>query len=174
VDVVYYDRRRDPRDIRNDVSLQSSFDGGQSFSSRLRLSQRSFDSRIGFGDEAGLPDLGSRLGLVSADAGALAVWTDTRAGTRASKKQDLAAGLVSFSRPARLAEPAEGALRYEQAEDGAWGSHSPDVEGVFALGQTREEVETRMAGALAAHLEHLRESDRPIPDPHTHAGRVAA
>jgi len=63
---------------------------------------------------------------------------------------------------------------YEQAEDGAWGSHSPDVEGVFALGQTREEVETRMAGALAAHLEHLRESDRPIPDPHTHAGRVAA
>ncbi len=63
---------------------------------------------------------------------------------------------------------------YEQAEDGAWGSHSPDVEGVFALGQTREEVESRMAEALAAHLEHLRESGRPIPNPHTHAGRVAA
>ncbi len=63
---------------------------------------------------------------------------------------------------------------YEQAEDGGWGSHSPDVEGVFALGQTREEVEAKMAEGLAAHLEYLRESGRPIPDPHTHAGRVAA
>jgi hypothetical protein len=112
VDVVYYDRRRDPRDLRNDVSLQSSFDGGESFSRHLRLTQRSFDSRVGFGAERGLPDLGSRLGLVSADAGALAVWPDTRAGTLASRKQDLAAGLVTFSRPARLSEAAEDALRY--------------------------------------------------------------
>jgi predicted RNase H-like HicB family nuclease len=63
---------------------------------------------------------------------------------------------------------------YEQAEDGAWGAHSPDVEGVFALGATREEVESRIAEALAAHLEHLRESGRPVPDPRTDAGRVAA
>lgn len=112
VDVLYYDRRRDPRDIRNDVSLQSSFDGGRSFSRHVRLSQRSFDSRIGFGNERNLPDLGSRLGLVSAAAGALGVWTDTRAGTTVSKKQDLAAGLVSFSRPARLSERAEDGLSY--------------------------------------------------------------
>ena len=112
VDIVYYDRRRDPRDIRNDVSLQSSFDGGESFSSHLRLSQRSFDSRVGFGSERGLPDIGSRLGLVSDDAAALAVWTDTRAGTTVSKKQDLAAGLVTFSRPARLSNGVEDALRY--------------------------------------------------------------
>jgi predicted RNase H-like HicB family nuclease len=25
---------------------------------------------------------------------------------------------------------------YEQAEDGGWGAHSPDVEDVFALGET--------------------------------------
>jgi predicted RNase H-like HicB family nuclease len=63
---------------------------------------------------------------------------------------------------------------YEQAEDGGWGAHSPDVEGVFALGGTREEVEARMAEALTAHLEYLRERGEPIPDPHTDAGHVAA
>jgi predicted RNase H-like HicB family nuclease len=63
---------------------------------------------------------------------------------------------------------------YEQAEDGAWGAHSPDVDGVFALGQTREQAERRMAEALAAHVAYLRESGRPVPDPHTDAGRVAA
>jgi len=63
---------------------------------------------------------------------------------------------------------------YEQAKDGAWGAHSPDVDGAFALGRTRDEVEARMAVALVAHLAHLRESGRPVPDPHTDAGRIAA
>jgi predicted RNase H-like HicB family nuclease len=63
---------------------------------------------------------------------------------------------------------------YEQAPDGGWGAHSPDVDGVFALGETRDEVERRIAGALGAHLAYLRESGRPVPDPHTDAGRVAA
>jgi predicted RNase H-like HicB family nuclease len=63
---------------------------------------------------------------------------------------------------------------YERAEDGGWGAHSPDVEGVFALGKSREEVERRMAEALSAHLEYLREHGASIPEPHTDAGRVAA
>jgi predicted RNase H-like HicB family nuclease len=63
---------------------------------------------------------------------------------------------------------------YEQAEDGAWGAHSPDVDGVFALGRTREEAESRMAEALGAHLSYLRECGRPVPEPHTDAGHVAA
>lgn len=63
---------------------------------------------------------------------------------------------------------------YEQAEDGAWGAHSPDVEGVFALGTTRDEVESRMKEALSAHLAFLRDEGRPVPEPHTDAGRVAA
>ena len=112
VDVLYYDRRRDPRDIRNDVSLQSSFDGGRTFSDHVRLTRRSFDSRIAFGSERGLPDLGSRLGLLSADRRALAVWTDTRSGTIASRKQDLAARVVTFSRPSGPSDSTEDALRY--------------------------------------------------------------
>ena len=63
---------------------------------------------------------------------------------------------------------------YEQAEDGAWGAHSPDVEGVIALGATRDEVEERMADALAAHFDYLRERGAPVPEPRTDAGRVAA
>jgi predicted RNase H-like HicB family nuclease len=63
---------------------------------------------------------------------------------------------------------------YERAEDGGWGAHSPDVEGVFALGASRAEVEARIAEALAAHLEQLRERGQRPPEPHTDAGRVAA
>ena len=63
---------------------------------------------------------------------------------------------------------------YEQADDGAWGAHSPDVEGVFALGTSREEVEQRMAEALSAHLDYLRDRGQPVPEPHTDAGRIAA
>jgi predicted RNase H-like HicB family nuclease len=63
---------------------------------------------------------------------------------------------------------------YEQAKDGAWGAHSPDVDGVFALGPTRAEVEDRMVEALGAHLAYLRERGQSIPEPHTEAGRVAA
>jgi predicted RNase H-like HicB family nuclease len=63
---------------------------------------------------------------------------------------------------------------FEQAEDGGWGAHSPDVDGVFALGSTRVEVEARMAEALTAHLAHLRREGLPLPEPRTQAGHVAA
>jgi hypothetical protein len=112
LDILYYDRRRDRADVRNEVSLQSSYDGGQTFSERVRLSERPFDSRIGPGNERGLPDLGSRLALDSREAAALGVWTDTRAGSRASQKQDVTAGLVTFSHPARLSGVVKHGLRY--------------------------------------------------------------
>ena len=63
---------------------------------------------------------------------------------------------------------------YERADDGGWGAHSPDVDGVFALGSSREEVEARMAEALAAHLEFLRGRGEPLPEPRTAAGHIAA
>ena len=50
-----------------------------------------------------------------------------------------------------------------QAEDGARGVHSPDVEGVFALGATREEAAPRIAEALSAHLAGSRRSRLSAP-----------
>ena len=129
LDVLYYDRRQDrvapgataggragararPRNVLNDVSLQSSLDGGKTFSRSVRLTSRPFDSRIGFGAKEGLPDLGSRLGLVSDNRFAMGVWTDTRAGTFATQKQDLAQALAAVDEPARLSDTSENALRY--------------------------------------------------------------
>lgn len=111
LDVAYYDRRADPRNVMNEVSLQSSWDGGRSFAGRTLLSARPFDSRVGSGSERGMPDLGNRLGLLSADARALAVWSDTRAGTVDSNKQDIAGARVSFSAPVLSGAGRDG-LRY--------------------------------------------------------------
>ena len=105
VDVVYYDRRADRRNVMNEVSLQWSTDEGRTWRPRVRLSDRAFDSRVGFGSERDLPDLGSRLGLVSTASRALAVWTDTRAGTEASNKQDLARAVVAFTEGSRWRSP---------------------------------------------------------------------
>jgi hypothetical protein len=102
VDIAYYDRRGDPENVENEVSLQSSTNGGSTFGSRLALSDRPFDARIGPGSERDMTELGGRLGLVSTDDDALAVWTDTRAGTQASAKQDLARAVASFTSPSPL------------------------------------------------------------------------
>ncbi len=112
LDAVYYDRRGDPRNARNGVSLQSSFDGGESFTEHADLSSRHFDPRVGFGSERGMPDLGNRIGLLSDAGRSFAVWSDTRAGTVDNAKQDLSRALVAFSTPTRLSEPVEYGLRW--------------------------------------------------------------
>jgi hypothetical protein len=111
LDVIYYDRRDDPKNILNQVTYQASFDDGDSFSDPVRVSDRPFSSRIGFGAERGMPDLGSQLGLISTDDGALAVWTDTRAGTPRRIKQDIAAGVVAVNDPARISDGVKFLLR---------------------------------------------------------------
>jgi len=111
LDVAYYDRRADRRDVMNEVSLQSSSDHGTSFGGRVLLSARPFDSRIGSGSERNMPDLGNRLGLVSNDSTAIAAWSDTRAGTVDSNKQDIAGAATGFSPPA-LGAPARYLFRY--------------------------------------------------------------
>jgi len=63
LDVLYYDRRADRRrNVMNEVSMQSSFDAGDSFGPRLRLSSRGFDSRIGFGAKGGPPGSRQQIG----------------------------------------------------------------------------------------------------------------
>lgn len=112
LDVLYYDRRADPENLRNHVSLQSSFDHGKTFTASVRLTSRPSDSRIGFGAKEGLPDLGSRLGLLSTNRAALGLWTDTRAGVPETQKQDLAQAAVAITAPEQLSAGVEGALRY--------------------------------------------------------------
>jgi hypothetical protein len=112
LDVLYYDRRADPENLRNQVTLQSSFDHGESFSPSVTLTSKPSDSRIGFGAKEGLPDLGSRLALISSDSAALGLWTDTRAGIPETQKQDLAAAAVAVTDPPRLSGFAENALRF--------------------------------------------------------------
>lgn len=99
LDVVYYEGRAGPTGERDDVSLQSSYDGGRTFTARRRLSDRPFDAGIGLGAERGLPELGDRLGLVATDRATLALWSDTRAGTSDAIRQDLARQVVAFGRP---------------------------------------------------------------------------
>jgi len=111
LDVAYYDRRRDRTNVLNEVSFQTSFDKGRTFRPHVRLSDKAFSSRIGFGADRRLPDLGGRLGLISDAFRALAVWTDTRAGTPASGKQDIARGIVAFNDPARLSDTLTTLLR---------------------------------------------------------------
>lgn len=111
LDVMYYDRRADRTNVLNEVSLQASFDDGKTFLPRVRLSDRAFSSRIGFGLERDLPDLGSRLALISTDTRSYGVWTDTRGGSVRTAKQDLGRGVVAFNDPPRLSSSAETALR---------------------------------------------------------------
>ena len=97
LDVLYYDRRADRKNVRNEVSFQSSFDHGESFTPRTRLSSRPTDSRVGFGNERQMPDLGNRLGLLSDAERAFAVWSDTRDGNQLTNKQDLWSAEVAVS-----------------------------------------------------------------------------
>lgn len=109
LDVVYYDRRADPKNVRNEVSLQSSRDGGRSFTRRVVVSDQSFDSDVGFGSERDLADLGSRLALVASQPASLAVWTDTRAGTEGIRQAGPGPGHRRHRRWFALAYPASAA-----------------------------------------------------------------
>ena len=59
-----------------------------------------------------MPDLGSRLGLVSSESRALAVWTDTRAGGKVPGKQDLTRAVVAIPQPPALPGAVRSGLRY--------------------------------------------------------------
>jgi hypothetical protein len=89
VDVLFLDRRRDPKNVKTDATLASSHDDAESFTN-TRVSSRSFSSRIGAAADAKLPiDFGSRLGLLSEDGRSLAAWTDTRLGSSDTGRQDI-------------------------------------------------------------------------------------
>lgn len=101
VDVIYLDRRRDHRNVMTDATLASSDDEGTTFRT-VRLSSRSFDSRVGASASARLPvDFGSRLGLLAGNDGSLAAWTDSRLGSANTGRQDIFS--AAYEIPARPA-----------------------------------------------------------------------
>ena len=59
----------------------------------------------------------------------------------------------------------------EETETG-FSAYSPDVDGCFATGQTKQEVEKNMQEAMEFHLEGLRLEHQEIPRPHTYSDYV--
>lgn len=111
VDVLYLDRRRDRKNVMTDATLASSDDEGASFQN-VRLSSRSFDSRVGASAAPQLPiDFGSRLGLSSGNERSLAVWTDSRLGTEGTGRQDIfSAAYTEAPEPVLARAPVIGTL----------------------------------------------------------------
>lgn len=47
----------------------------------------------------------------------------------------------------------------------SWGAYVPDLPGCVAVAKTRQEVEQLIEEAIRLHIEDLRESGEPIPEP---------
>jgi predicted RNase H-like HicB family nuclease len=56
--------------------------------------------------------------------------------------------------------------------DRSYGAYAPDLPGCIAVGDTPEETERLMRGAIELHLRGLREDGLPIPEPVTTAEYV--
>jgi predicted RNase H-like HicB family nuclease len=63
---------------------------------------------------------------------------------------------------------------YDRDDNGEWGASSPDFPGCIAVGKTRREVEKLIGEAIPLHIELMRESGLPVPEPHHAAGTIPA
>lgn len=54
---------------------------------------------------------------------------------------------------------------FEGDEQTGYSAYSPDLPGVVAAGDTRQDTERLMREAMAEHLALLRESGLPVPEP---------
>jgi predicted RNase H-like HicB family nuclease len=54
----------------------------------------------------------------------------------------------------------------------SWGAYVPDLPGVIAVGDTRDEVERMIREAIEFHLEGMRDEGMSIPPPASFAGVV--
>lgn len=96
VDVVLYDRSRDPQNFQQDVVVASSFDGGRTFR-WTTVSDAPSDSRNGLGAQQGVPLQGDQLAALSRADGVLAFWADTSRGSPDRNVQDLAVATVDVT-----------------------------------------------------------------------------
>jgi predicted RNase H-like HicB family nuclease len=53
-----------------------------------------------------------------------------------------------------------------------WGAYVPDLPGVIAVGDSRDEVERLIREAVEFHLEGMREEGISVPQPSSFAGVV--
>jgi predicted RNase H-like HicB family nuclease len=60
---------------------------------------------------------------------------------------------------------------YEQGPT-SWGAYVPDLPGVIAVGDSRDEVERLIREAVEFHLEGMREEGISVPPPSSFAGVV--
>jgi predicted RNase H-like HicB family nuclease len=63
---------------------------------------------------------------------------------------------------------------FEQADDGGWRADLPDLPGVVALGQTRDEAAAGIQQAVDAHAEELRSLGKELPAATAKASTVQA
>jgi len=54
----------------------------------------------------------------------------------------------------------------------SWGAYVPDLPGCVAVAETREEAERLIREAIKLHVEDLRESGEPIPEPSHFAAQI--
>lgn len=62
---------------------------------------------------------------------------------------------------------------FEQGKDGGWGAYAPDLPGLGAAADTREEVAVLIREGIELYLNELREDGLPIPEPVSSAERVS-
>ena len=60
---------------------------------------------------------------------------------------------------------------YEKGES-SWGAYAPDLPGVVAAGDSREEVESLIREAIEFHIEGLNAEGLTVPQPASWAGTV--
>ncbi|MGH9282240.1 MAG: sialidase family protein [Acidimicrobiales bacterium] len=82
VDAAFYDRRRDARNLRNDLFFTTSTDGGRSFAPNVRVTTESSTSLAGarypIPSARGQYEGGARIGLLAEPGGAVAAWAEAR------------------------------------------------------------------------------------------------
>jgi hypothetical protein len=93
VDVVFFDRSRDPQDRLQEVVAATSSDGGRTFR-WAHVSDAASDSGVGLGVQQGVPVQGDSLGVLSRAEMLLAFWPDSGRGSPANTVQDLAVAFV--------------------------------------------------------------------------------
>lgn len=60
---------------------------------------------------------------------------------------------------------------YEKG-DATWGAYVPDLPGVIAAGDSREEVESLIREAVEFHIEGLKAEGLAVPEPASWAGTL--